>query len=499
MAKNTMLLYVRMLLMMFIGLFTSRVVLKTLGVENYGVYAVVYEMVMLFSVISNSVSNAIGRFMAYEIGRGDLNRQQRIFSSALLIQTALAVLLSVLTLCFGIWYLKTRLVLPPGREDAAMWTLVTCAGLLIVQMYSIPFNATIIANEDAKAFAWISILEAVLKLVVALLLSFSPIDKLVAYSLLMLAVGLIVRSTYAWYCKRSCPQTQGKLVFDRLIVRQMLSFSGWSFLGSGVTVLNTRGISLLANSYFGVGVNASRGIALQVENIVRQLVSNFLVALNPQIIKRWAEGNKDYCYNLVGKGCKFSILIMSLVTLPVLFEADMLLEIWLGEVPDYAADFTRLALLGIIFEMGVNPVLQIVLSTGKLSKYYIITSLVSASAFGLSYMAFRMGYDPRASYWIFIVVTFVADIAKILIAHRVSGIKVGRLLLNILSPLACALLSSSFCAVVWWTMDEGWIRLLVNVVLSVSGMALSSYFLVLTIGERRFVCETIGKLCRKRS
>lgn len=499
-AKNTLLLYMRMLLMMAIGLFTSRVVLQSLGVEDFGTYTVVYELVMLFSIISNSISNAISRFMAYEIGKGDLRRQQKVFSSAMIIQTGLAVLLTILAMTAGKWYLGNLMVIPSGREEAAVWVLVCTTALLIVQLYSIPFNATIIANEDMKAFAYISILEGALKLGVALMLYISPIDKLVAYSLLMLAVGLIVRSTYAIYCRRHCPQTRGGLCYDASIARQMLSFSGWSFLGNGVNILSTKGVSLLANSFFGVGVNAARGVALQVENIVKQFISNFLTALNPQITKSWAADNKEYCYQLVGKGCKFSVLIMMFFTIPFLYEADIILHAWLGNVPQYAADFTRLSLVILVLDMGANSLLQLVLATGRISGYYIVTSALNSLGFIISWIVFAMGYGPVSSYIVLIAVFTVSTAAKLAYAHRTAGLPAGRFIKEHMMGVKYAALSSALaCFPFWYFMEEGWMRLTLVLVVSAVTLACTAYAFALTDGERGFIKDSLLKIWKRKS
>ncbi len=499
-AKNTLLLYVRMLLMMIIGLFTSRVVLQTLGVEDFGTYTVVYELVMLFSIVSGSISNAISRFMAFEIGKGDMTRQQKVFSSALLIQTGLAVILTILAMTAGIWYLKNCMVIPSGREDAAVWVLVCSVALLIVQLYSIPFNATIIANEDMKAFAYISILEGLLKLGVALMLILSPIDKLVAYSLMMLAVGLVVRSTYAIYCRRHCPQTRGGICYDRDIVRQMLSFSGWSFLGNGVNVLSTKGVSLLANSFFGVGVNAARGVALQVENIVKQFITNFLTALNPQITKSWASDNREYCYELVGKGCKFSVLIMMFFVIPFLYEADIILHAWLGNVPEYAAGFTRLSLIILLLDIGANSLLQLVLATGRISRYYIVTSLLTSLGFAASWAAFAMGYGPTSSYIILVAVFIVTTAAKLIYARKTAGLPVRRFIKeHIMGVKYAALISAITCLPIWYLMEEGWIRLLLVLAVSTTTLACAAYALALTPGERDFIKDSVHKIWKRKS
>lgn len=494
-ARNTLLLYARMLLMMVIGLFTSRVVLKSLGVTDFGVYNAVYEMVMLFSVISGSVSNAISRFMAYEIGREDVQRQKKVFSSAMMIQTMMSALLLILSFTLGLWYLKSMMVLPADRAEAAFWVLACSAGMMTVQLYSIPYNSTIIANEDMKAFAYISILEALLKLGVACLLWFASSDKLVVYSLLMLGVAVVTRSAYALYCHRHFAVTRGRWVIDWATIRSMLSFSGWSMLGNGVSVLNTRGVGLLANAWFGVGINAARGVAMQVENIVKQFITNFLTALNPQITKSWSAGSSEYSYHLVSKGCKYCYLMTLLFVIPFAFEADMILQLWLGDVPPYAAVFTRLTLVCLVMDMMANSLFQLILSTGRISRYYTVTSLLMSLVFAGSWVAFAMGAEAQSSYWIFIAVYVFVDAAKLFFAHREAGMPVRPFFREVMLPCAVVTLSSVLvCGLLWYFMPEGWLRLLLILILGTLAMISATFIFAMTPGERSFVLDKARKV-----
>lgn len=493
-AKNTLLLYMRMLLMMAIGLFTSRVVLQALGVEDFGTYTAVYEMVMLFSIISNGVSNAISRFLAYETGRSDSLRQQKVFSAAIIIQAMMSIALVIIALTAGLWYLRCRMILPEGRLGAATWAMLCSVVMMTVQLFSIPFNATLYAHEDMKAFAYISILEALLKLCVALGVMFCPWDKLVCYAVMMAAVAFVIRSTYAIYCRKHFPQTCGHFIYDAEVLRSMLNLSGWSMLGGGVGVLNSKGMSLVANSFFGVGINAARGIASQVENIVKQFVSNFLTALNPQITKSWASGDEKYCHELVIKGCKYSYLMMLLFTVPFVIEADQLLHLWLGNVPEYAADFTRLVLICLMMEMMVNSLFQLVLSTGKVAAYYIITSAILLAAFIGSHIAFSMGADPRASYVILIGAYAIADIAKLILAKRIGHLKIREFFKE--AVLGCTLVTlnsiiAGYLPVMF--MQQGIARLVSVVAASTAAMAITAWSMALTDGERQFIKEYLRK------
>lgn len=492
-AKNTLFLYLRMLLLMLIGLFTSRIVLNALGVDDYGTYNVVYGLVMMFSIVSNSVSNAVNRFLTYSLGHEEGKDTHRIFSSSLIIMAGMSLLLILLAETVGLWYLRTKMILPEGRENAAFWVMQCCTMLMIVQFFSIPFNAVIIAHEQMKAFAGISILEAVLKLAVAFALRLSGSDKLILYAILMAAVALAIRGTYALYCKRHFEEARGRLVWDKDSLKKMLSFSGWSFLGNGTVVLNTKGIDLLTNQFFGVAINASRGIAGQVENITKQFVTNFLLALNPQIIKSWAGGNVSYCHELVAKGCKFSILIMMMFAVPMCFEGEQVLYLWLGQVPAHAVQFSVLTLFCVIVDMMANSVFQMILANGKVAAYYIVTSAISLLTFALAWVFFASGSGPESSYWAFIAVGLLTNVAKLAFARRLTGFRFTTFLKESLTgPIIAAASALALCWAITAIFPACTLRALCNIAVTMLSYCAMAYFFALTKGERAFVKDILN-------
>lgn len=491
-ARNTLFLYIRMLLLMLIGLFTSRIVLKVLGVNDYGTYNVVYGLVMVFSIVSNSVSNAVNRFLTHSLGHDDSKDTHRIFSSSLIIMAGMSLLLVLLAETVGLWYLRCRMMIPEGRETAAFWVMQCCTALMIVQFFSIPFNAVIIAHEQMRAFAGISILEAVLKLGVAFALYLSDTDKLILYAVLMVAVALAIRSTYALYCNRHFEESRGRLIWDKASLKKMLSFSGWSFLGNGTVVLNTRGIDLLTNQFFGVAVNASRGIAGQVENITKQFVANFLIALNPQIIKSWAAGNVAYCHELVAKGCKFSILIMMMFAVPMCFEGEQVLLLWLGQVPAHAVAFSVLTIFCVIVDMMANSVFQLILANGKVAAYYVVTSAISLTTFVLAWIFFSAGFGPESSYWAFIAVGLLVNLVKLAFARKLTGFRFSDFLKNaVAGPVIAAAGALVVCWAISFLFPESILRALCNLAVTVLAYCTLAYFFALTEGERAFIKDTL--------
>lgn len=515
-ARNTLLLYLRMLLLLVIGLFTSRLVLQALGEQDYGTYNAVYGMVMMFTLLSGSMSNAISRYMAFELGSSGASgasggsgasegdRMRQVFCSAILIQLGLVLLLAILTPTLGEWYLSTRMVIPEGSLGKARMVMYASALLLAIQLFSIPYNAVIISREKMKVFAYISVLEAALKLAVALYLLYTPYDKLVCYVLCMPAVALLIRSTYAIHCRRRYPECRGAVSLDMGIVRGILGLGGWSFAAGAASTMNTHGLGILSNRFFGVGVNAARAIATQVEGIIKQFVSNFLTALNPQITKSWAEGNRDYCFAIVAKGCKFSSLIVLAFAVPFAFEAQALLELWLGDiVPEGAALFTALSLFCLLADMGANSVFQLVLSTGRVAKYYIITSLISILAYILAYISFALGGQAHNAYLACLAVYLVCDLVKLLLARGLTGLPLRPFFKEVVLPcIGVGLVSALFALLPWTLLHQGvgsvagsvlppLASVAIVCVSSLIGFCLATWLLALTPGEKTWLLSLL--------
>lgn len=493
-AKNTLLLYFRMLLMMVIGLYTSRVVLDALGETDYGVYNAVGSMVMVFTFITTSVSSAISRFLAVELGRGDGSRLRKVFSAGLAVQLIFAAALVILAETLGLWFLNERMNIPLERMHAARVVFHCSLGVLVVNLLSVPFNATIIAHEKMSAFAFISILEAVLKLSVALLLYFTILDKLELYAFLSLAVALIVRLVYGLYCRRHFPESRGPLELDRSLIKEMASFSGWSFFGSSAYVFNTQGVSSLGNIVFGVAFNAARGVALWVENIVKQFVTNFLTAINPQITKSWASGDRHYCFELVSKGAKFSYLVILAFFIPFLFEAEGILDLWLVDVPADSSLFVKLTLVALMVDLFGNSVLTLMLATGDVKKYYLLTGLTSYLCLPLVWLAFRSGASAQWAYYVFIAVYLVVLVMKFAMARARTGFPLGAFIRSVLLPcIAVTALSLVLPYILYVLLPEGLLRIFAVCTSAWLSMALSVFLLALTPGERAFVTRKLGR------
>ncbi|MCI9285906.1 MAG: lipopolysaccharide biosynthesis protein, partial [Muribaculaceae bacterium] len=343
-AKNTLLLYVRTFFTMCVSLFTSRLTLEALGVDNFGIYNVVGGLVGMFSIISGSITGSISRYLTYGIGKGDIEKLKVLFSTSVNVLLILSGIIILLGETIGIWFLTHKLNIPENQMYAAHWVLQCSLLAFVLGLISIPYNAAIVAHEKMNVFAYMTILDVLFRLGIVYTLFVTPFDRLITYSVFLVCVGLIMRLIYGIYCTRHFAECHYERVFDKGIFKDMSSFAGWTFLGNTSYLLNTQGVNMIINVFFGVALNAARGIVTQVEGAVMTLVNNFTTAFTPQITKSYAEGNMSYVHSLVCRGTKFSIFLLLFIIVPLIIEAPVVLSLWLKEVPPYTATFLRLSL-----------------------------------------------------------------------------------------------------------------------------------------------------------
>ncbi len=421
-AKNTMMLYLRMFLLLGISLYTSRVVLQVLGVEDYGVYNAVGGFVAMFGMLSSTLSGAISRFITVELGKGNKERLRMVFSTSLKVQLLMAVVVAILAEIIGIWFLYNKMQIPDGRYDAAQWVLHCSIISFIISLFSVPFKSTIIAHEKMSAFAYISILEAALKLGIVFLLSSFAVDKLALYAVLLLAVQTILFFIYAGYCWKKFEECRGKSQFDKSVFREMWGFAGWSFFGNTAYVFNTQGVNMVMNVFFGVVVNAARGIANQVNGAVNQFVNNFTMAINPQIVKSYAVGNKEDSFRLVCRGAKFSFFLMYVISLPIMLEVDQILKIWLKTPPEGSSAFVVWTILASMTTVLGCTLLPLINATGDIKKYQIMMAVFGFSPFPLTWIAYKFGAPAIWAYPIFFVVYYILIYVRLWLVHDKTGI-----------------------------------------------------------------------------
>lgn len=434
-AKNTLALVVRMLFMLGITLFTSRVVLDTLGVDNYGIYNVVGGVVAMFSILSGPLSSAIQRFLTFELGVGNKEKLSKIFSTSINIQLFISIIVVIVCEVVGVWFVNNKMSIPIDRMSAANFVLQCSIATFVVNLLSVPYNATIIAHEKMGVFAYLSILEAVLKLAVVYMLFLSSIDKLKFYSFLLFLTAILMRFIYGVYCSRHFEEAHYKMKVDKELFKEMASFAGWNFFGNAAYMFNTQGVNMLMNVFFGVKLNAARAIAVQVDGAINQFVNSFTTAINPQITKSYASNDKTYLFSLINRGSKFSYLIMYLFIVPVVLEADTILGIWLKQVPQQTAIFTRLVVFGSLASTIGSSMLTSILATGKIRRYQIVVTIVGCLVFPLTWIFYSLGAPAYSTYIIFFVIYLSLNGIRLAALKRLINFPVMNYVKTVLSRL----------------------------------------------------------------
>ncbi len=477
---------------MFVTLYTSRVILDALGVKDYGIYNVVAGFVMMISMISAPLSLSIGRFITFELGKGNLDKLQRIFSTSVNIQLLLSLLLVFLGETIGLWFLNTQIVIPEGRYNAAFWVYQCAMIELTLNLLNIPYNAAIIAHEKMSAFAYISVIEGLLKLSVALFIYISLWDKLIVYAILLVLVSVLLRVIYIYYCYKHFNETRYILVYDKSLLKEMINYAGWNFISNIAVLLNTQGVNILFNIFFGVTTNAARGIASRVEVAVNKFATDFTTAINPQIIKQYASGNMDVMIKYICQGAKFSYFLILLFALPLIYEIEEVLSIWLVEVPEHTDIFIRLSIIGSSFAVIGNSSSTAIHATGKIKMYTIVITMIIGFVFPLSWLAYKFGAPVETSYYIFILFYFIAFIARLLILKKlidfpflyfIRTVFSRIVIVTILTQLVPIIIISSF--------QSSFLRLICTVILTTLSTLIVIGVVGLTEEERTGIIQTI--------
>lgn len=498
-AKNTMLLYVRMLITMAISLYTSRVVLATLGVEDFGIYNVVGGVVTMFSALSGSFSTSISRFLTFEIGRGNVDKLSRVFSSGMNIQIGISAIFLIVAESFGLWFVNTQMNIPVDRIGAANWVFQCSCLTFILGLLSVPYNAAIIAHEKMSAFAYISILEVSLKLLIVLLLPFSPFDILKTYCVAVLSMALLIRFIYARYSKKHFQECNYKFQLDTATIKEMTGFAGWNVLGNGAFVLNTQGLNVLMNIFFDLTANAARGIATQVDAAIKQFVNNFTTAVNPMITKSYARGDFDYMHQLMCASSKMSAFLVTFLAVPIVVETDTILSIWLGTVPPYTVVFVRLIILSsFVDSVLANSLVTAMFATGKIRHYQIVVTVVGGLVFPLSWLAFYLGFDAYYCYVVYIVIYTILLFVRLHLLEGMVKLKPSLYVKKVLVKWGCVAAISSLAACITYNlMEAGWTRLAIVIIVNTIVSAISIYFVGLTPKEKVFILEKMRATATK--
>ena len=499
-AKNTIVLYLRLLFTMAVQLYTSRLVLQALGVEDYGIYNVVGGVIAMLNFVNMSLSNANSRFIAVEIGLGSKHNLENLFSCIMSIHWLFAALILVFAETLGLWFVMTQLVIPHERMTAAIWVYQSAVLTSIVTIISSPYNGLIIAHEKMSAFALISIFDAISKFIVAVLLFYSPVDRLVLYSVLYVVIQLIIRLIYMIYCKKNFEESSYHFTWDKTISKKILSFAGWTLTGNVSVMGYTQGINILLNLFFGAVVNAARGISVQVQAAARMFFTGFQTAVNPQIIKSYAQKDFDRLHTLVFMSSRFSFYLMLLVSIPLCMHTEYILQLWLGEVPEYTVDFVRIMLIVGLINTLQNPTMIALHATGNIKKVQIIESSLLLSVVPFAYLFLKIFHiSPVMVFAVYLVIEFLTQFVRVYLIYPMIKLSVTDYFRMVLRPIAIVSIVSAIisCTIRKFIIVYDLWMLLFAITLYVVVVAIIVFFLGLNNSERQYVSRLICKSTSK--
>jgi O-antigen/teichoic acid export membrane protein len=408
-----------MLVMIAVGLYTSRITLKILGIEDYGLYNVVGGVVAMFAFLNNAMVAASQRFISFELGKEDFARLKKVFSTSVSTHFCIAIIILLITETAGLWFVNTKLNIPVDRIDAANWIYQCSILAFMIRVLSVPYNSCIVAHEHMKTFAYVSIIDAVLNLTIVYLLLIWNIDKLKLYATLIFLIAIVIQIIYMLYCKRNFVECKYRFSFDRDLFKRMFSFAGWSFIGNLSHSFKDQGANIILNIFFGTFINAARGIAAQVNGAINSLTSSFQMAINPQITKSYATGDYEHTKSLISKGSRYSFYLLAVISIPAFINIDYILSLWLTVIPEYTAVFIRLILLVSLVNSMANPIITTIQATGNVRNFNIIVGGIILLDLPISYFVLKMGYLPYSVMYVSLFTTTVSLFARLFLMKRV--------------------------------------------------------------------------------
>ncbi len=495
--KNTLLLYFRMFLTMGVSLYTSRVVLDILGVVDYGIYNIVGGIVIMFSFLNNAMAIGTQRFLSFEIGRTDFRKLANVFSTAVNIHITIAVVILLFAELIGVWFLNAKIVFPIDRVFAVNFVYQLSVLTFITSILSVPYNASIIAHERMGVFAWVSIIEVSLKLVLVVSLTFFEYDKLVLYSLFLFFVSLVLRGIYGFYCTRKFQECKYKFEWNRELYISMLKYNGWNLWGNFAAISYNQGINILLNLFFGPTVNAARAIAYQVYSSVNGFVGNLQMAINPQIVKTFAADKLDEMHHLIYQGAKFSFFLLALICVPLILDMSFVLGIWLKNVPDYAIVFCQLVLVSGLVDSLSGSIGTAALASGRMKKYQIVVGTLQILILPISYFFLKRGYSPETTFYIIIIFSVITLFARLVLICPLVRLKVRDFISKvIIRVMLVSSFSIPFPLYIRTTMEVSFLRLCLIVVSSSFSIVIFGYLFGLEKSEKALIGSRICKLIR---
>jgi len=492
-AKNTLALYFRQIITMFVSLFTTRIILEQLGVEDFGIKNVVGGVVMMFSFLSSSVANAMNRFFSFELGKNDYDKLHKVFCLIMLTSIVIGIIIVILSQTFGLWWVNNKLIIPPERLEAARWVFHASVLAFFISIINTPYLSLIIAHEKMSFFAKMSIVDVVGKLLVVCSLVFIPFDNLKALAVLNCVMGAVMALIYRGYSIRNFSESKFRYYWDKSMFKEIISYASLSLFSTTTRILQDQGVNILLNMFYGPVVNAARGIAFSVNTALYSFSLNAMLAVNPQIVKSYASENKEYMWSLIIRSSKFYYFILFTFSIPIFLEARLVLQLWLGQVPLYSVDFLRLVLITSLISVFLNPLGVLNGATGKIKLYTITTSCIWLLVLPLAYIFCKNGYPPHVAFVITIAATLGVLAVLITILKFQVNFPLRRYALSVVFPVvAVSVLSVILPAMIKYYANVSVLTSITVVAVSLLCSISAVFFIGLNKVEKEFVVNKIS-------
>lgn len=497
-AKNTLLLYFRMFFMMAITLYTSRVVLAALGVEDFGIYNVVGGVVAMMGILNGAMSVSTQRFLTFELGKNDKIRLKQVFSISMSIYILFAIILLLLAETIGLWFLNTYLVIPSEKMEAANWVYQFSIISAVITLLYNPYNAMIVAHERMKIYAYVSVYEAILKLTVALLIQFLADDRLFYYGLFLLIASFMVTLTYFIYSVRSFEEARYTFYWEKELFNQLLSYSGWNMFGSIASLVKGQGLNILLNLFFNPSVNAARGIAFQINSAVSQFFTNFYTAVRPQITKYYAQDDIENMTKLVFRSSKFSFFLIMFISLPLIVEAPFVIKLWLGQIPEYVIPFMRLIILITAVDAMATPLMTTAHATGNIKLYQSVVGTLVMFNIPISYVALELGYSAVSVFYISLVISIISLFLRLWIVNRLLDFPVIDYMKDVFGRCTlCSLLGAIIPVLLASRLGTTFLSFCLVSIVSLFSSGLTIWFIGLNATERSQLLTIVKKKIKR--
>lgn len=504
-AKNSLLLYVRLIFVMLGNLLISRIILDNLGASDYGLYNVVGGFVTFFTVLTSSFAAATSRFLTFELGKNNIENLKNVFNISIQIHIILGVIIAILLETLGIWYLNNKMNIEPDRLVAANYVLQFSIITLLFTLFNVPYNAALMAHEQMDVYAYLSILDVALKLFACIMIPLIPYDGLIVYGFLLMVFSIIVRIAYVFYCRYHYEECKICKRHDRNQLKTMLIFTGWNFIGASSGIIKYHGTNLVLNYFFGTIVNAAYGLSSQVSSALNAFSSGIVSALNPQIIKQYSEKNMDYMFRLIFVGSRASFYMMMLVAVPLFLNTDFVIDLWLKDIPENTVSFVKILIIITLINMWSQPLITAMLASGDIKKYQILVGGTELLCVPLSYILISFGLPPIAVFWVMLLICVVTLIIRVVMLKGMIGLPARNFMINIVGRSSVVCIISCILAYminyvlnVFFADGSELFNFLISSILSVVISLLMIILLDTTNSERSIMVSFINKKLNRK-